>query len=60
MSVPIADYALLSDRHTAALVSREGSVDWFCAPRFDAPSVFGACSPGRGHFAVRPTDARPT
>src|SRR5919198_6058867 len=37
---PIADYALVADSHAAALVSRSGSVDWCCMPRFDAGACF--------------------
>ena len=54
-SLPIGDYALLSDCRTAALVSRAGSVDWLCYPRFDAPAVFARIlDPDGGHFAIRP------
>src|SRR5215469_6137871 len=52
---PIGDYALLSDCRCAALVSRNGSVDWLCFPRFDSPAVFARIlDPAGGHFAIRP------
>lgn len=52
---PIADFAFLSDCHTGALVAPDGSVDWLCVPRFDAPSIFGSLlDRGSGYFRFAP------
>ncbi len=54
--LPISDYAVLSDCHSAALVSGAGSVDWLCFPRFDSPSVFARIlDVDGGHWAVHPS-----
>ncbi|KAA5829114.1 glycoside hydrolase family 15 protein [Saccharopolyspora hirsuta] len=54
---PIEDYALLSDLRTAALVGKDGSIDWLCLPRFDAPSCFCRLLGGErdGHWQIAPT-----
>jgi alpha,alpha-trehalase len=52
----ISDHALLSDRHSSALVDRSGSVEWLNFPRFDSPSVFGRLlSPDAGHWSITPS-----
>jgi GH15 family glucan-1,4-alpha-glucosidase len=57
----IADYGLLGDCQGAALVSRDGSLDWWCPTRFDAPSVFGRLlDPNAGHWSVRPVEEHRT
>ncbi|MFI9504647.1 glycoside hydrolase family 15 protein [Nocardia sp. NPDC052566] len=54
---PIAEHGLIGDLQTAALVATDGTIDWFCCPRFDAPSVFGAMLDERrgGHCRIQPT-----
>ena len=58
-STLIRDYAVIGDMKTCALVSRGGSVDWLCLPRFDSASTFGALlgSEENGHWTIRPAGA---
>lgn len=55
---PIENYGLIGDMHTAALVGMDGSIDWFCFPHFDSPSVFAAILDDRkgGRFKIAPAD----
>jgi GH15 family glucan-1,4-alpha-glucosidase len=52
----IEDHGLIGDLQTAALVSTQGTIDWFCSPRFDSPSIFGALldSENGGHLRIAP------
>jgi GH15 family glucan-1,4-alpha-glucosidase len=56
---PLSEYGLVSDAHSAALISRRGSVDWMCLPRFDGPAVFARLLDWDrgGHFEVAVDDA---
>ena len=56
MPSPIADYAMIGDCETAALVSRDGSIDWLCWPRFDSDACFAALlgTPENGRWQIAP------
>ncbi len=58
MSSPIEDYALLGDGETAALLSRDGSIDWLCWPRFDDAACLSALlgTPENGHWSLAPAE----
>lgn len=58
MALPLEDYALIGDCHTAALVGKDGSIDWLCFPRFDSPACFAALlgTPDHGRWQIAPVE----
>src|SRR5580658_3130135 len=59
MPTPIEDYALIGDCETAALVSRNGSIDWLCLPHFGSPACFASLvgDQDNGHWSIAPKAA---
>ncbi len=58
LSIPIEDYAMIGDCHTAALVSKYGSIDWLCLPNFDSPACFAALlgTQENGFWSISPVE----
>ena len=59
MALPIEDYGLIGDTHTAALVGRDGSIDWLCLPRFDSEACFAKLlgTEDHGYWRIAPVAA---
>ena len=56
---PISDYGVIGDLHTVALVGKNGSIDWFCVPHFDSPSIFASILDDKkgGRYRIAPCEA---
>jgi GH15 family glucan-1,4-alpha-glucosidase len=56
--LPIADHGIIGDLHTVALVGADGTIDWYCCPTFDSPSVFASIldKDKGGHYRIAPLD----
>src|SRR4051794_17810931 len=56
--LPIAEHGIIGDLHSIALVGTDGTIDWYCCPSFDSPSVFGSIlDAGRGgHYRIAPAN----
>src|SRR5262245_27402668 len=59
MALPIEDYAIIGDTQSAALVGKDGSIDWLCFPRFDSGACFAALlgTPEHGRWLIAPEGA---
>ena len=60
--LPIAEHGIIGDLHTVALVGTNGSIDWYCCPAFDSPSVFGAILDAErgGYYRIAPAAVEAT
>jgi len=56
--LPIADHGIIGDLHTVALIGADGTIDWYCCPAFDSPSVFAAILDKKkgGYYRISPLD----